>query len=79
MATVADVMTSRVDLAAVEVMTPLEDVLKLFAEKAHSRMPVYRDSLDEPLGLHPHQGCCRRTDAHWLESEKRWRRGRWSG
>lgn len=50
-ATVADVLTSRVDLAAVEVMTPLEDVLKLFAEKAHSRMPVYRDSLDEPLGF----------------------------
>ncbi len=50
-AVVGDVMTSRVDVAALEVMTPLEDVLKLFAKEAHSRMPVYRDSLDEPLGF----------------------------
>jgi CBS domain containing-hemolysin-like protein len=26
-------------------------VLNLFAQEAHSRMPVYRDSLDEPLGF----------------------------
>ena len=50
-AVVGDVMTSRVDVAALEVMTTLEDVLKLFAKEAHSRMPVYRDSLDEPLGF----------------------------
>lgn len=48
---VRDVMTSRVDIAAVEVGATLEDVLNLFAQEAHSRMPVYRDSLDEPLGF----------------------------
>ena len=46
-----DVMTSRVDIAAVDVGSTLGDVLNLFALEAHSRMPVYRDSLDEPLGF----------------------------
>jgi CBS domain containing-hemolysin-like protein len=50
-ASVRDVMTSRVDIAAVEVGATLEDVLNLFAQEAHSRMPVFRDSLDEPLGF----------------------------
>lgn len=50
-ATVRDVMTSRVDIAAVEIDATLGDVLGLFAREAHSRMPVYRDSLDEPLGF----------------------------
>jgi CBS domain containing-hemolysin-like protein len=50
-AVVGDVMTSRVDVAALEVTMTLEDVLKLFAREAHSRMPLYRDTLDEPLGF----------------------------
>lgn len=50
-ASVRDVMTSRVDIAAVEVGATLGDVLTLFATQAHSRMPIYRDSLDEPLGF----------------------------
>jgi CBS domain containing-hemolysin-like protein len=50
-ATVRDVMTSRIDIAAVEIETTLGEVMNLFATEAHSRMPVYRDSLDEPLGF----------------------------
>jgi CBS domain containing-hemolysin-like protein len=50
-ASVRDVMTSRVDIAAVDVGSTLGDVLNLFATEAHSRMPAYRDSLDEPLGF----------------------------
>ena len=50
-ANVGDVMTSRVDIAAIDVSATLGDVLNLFAVEAHSRMPVYRDSLDEPLGF----------------------------
>jgi CBS domain containing-hemolysin-like protein len=44
-------MISRVDIAAVNVEATLGDVLRMFATEAHSRMPVYRDSLDEPLGF----------------------------
>lgn len=50
-ATVGDVMTPRVDIAAVDVDASLDEVLKLFVAEAHSRMPVYRDSLDSPLGF----------------------------
>jgi CBS domain containing-hemolysin-like protein len=50
-ATVRDVMTSRIDIAAVEIDATLGEVLGVFATEAHSRMPVYRDSLDEPLGF----------------------------
>jgi CBS domain containing-hemolysin-like protein len=50
-ASVRDVMISRVDIAAVDVESTLAEVLDLFASEAHSRMPVYRDSLDEPLGF----------------------------
>jgi CBS domain containing-hemolysin-like protein len=50
-ASVRDVMTSRVEIAAVDVSATLGDVLNLFALEAHSRMPVYRDSLDQPLGF----------------------------
>lgn len=50
-ATVRDVMISRADITAVDVDASLDEVLKLFVAEAHSRMPVYRDSLDQPLGF----------------------------
>jgi len=50
-ANVGDVMTSRVDIAAVSIDATLGEVLDIFAKEAHSRMPVYRESLDEPLGF----------------------------
>lgn len=50
-ATVRDVMTSRIEISAVEIEATLGEVLVQFATEAHSRMPVYRDSLDEPLGF----------------------------
>ncbi|MDP3495552.1 MAG: hemolysin family protein [Hyphomonadaceae bacterium] len=48
---VRDVMTSRVDIAAVEVTATMSQVLGIFAAEAHSRMPVFRESLDEPMGF----------------------------
>jgi CBS domain containing-hemolysin-like protein len=50
-AVVRDVMTSRVDIAALEIDATLGEVLDFFGEEAHSRIPVYRDSLDDPLGF----------------------------
>ena len=44
---VADVMVPRADIVGVEVSTPLGDLARLFAEASHSRLPVYRDSLDD--------------------------------
>jgi CBS domain containing-hemolysin-like protein len=48
---VADVMTPRADIVALELSTPFEEVTQQFVQAEHSRMPIYRESLDEPIGL----------------------------
>ncbi len=50
-ATVADVMIPRADIVALEASTPFEEVVASFAREAHSRLPVYRETLDDPIGL----------------------------
>src|SRR4029453_6161502 len=44
-------MTPRPDIVAVRVDTSLSDLRALFGEEQYSRMPVYRDSLDNILGI----------------------------
>lgn len=48
---VADVMTPRADIVAVELSTPFEAVVAQFADAEHSRMPIYRETLDDPVGV----------------------------
>jgi len=48
---VADVMTPRADIIAVEMDATFADLLAQFVEAEHSRMPIYRDSLDDPVGV----------------------------
>jgi CBS domain containing-hemolysin-like protein len=50
-ASVRDVMLARTEIGAIEVEATLGEVLDLFASSAHSRMPVYRETLDEPVGF----------------------------
>jgi CBS domain containing-hemolysin-like protein len=49
--TVADVMVPRADVVAVEVSTSLAGVVAALNRGAHSRLPVYRDALDEVIGF----------------------------
>ena len=46
-----DVAIPRGEIVAVPETATWEEVVSAFAEHGHSRMPVYRDSLDEPLGF----------------------------
>ena len=48
---VSDVMTPRADITALEVSTPLEEVVRRFVEAELTRMPLYRESLDDPVGV----------------------------
>ena len=48
---VEDVMITRADIEAVELTMTLGDLLALFEESGHSRMPVYGESLDDPRGM----------------------------
>jgi CBS domain containing-hemolysin-like protein len=49
--TVGDVMTPRADITAVELDASLQSVVAAFAESEHSRLPVYKDTLDDPVGV----------------------------
>src|SRR5688572_26694212 len=48
---VQDVMVPRVDIIAVEESTDLNELVRLFRDAQHSRLPVYRETLDDPVGL----------------------------
>ncbi|MDD9909020.1 MAG: hemolysin family protein [Ahrensia sp.] len=48
---VDDVMVARAEIHAVDFDTPLGEVLQLFEETGHSRLPVYDDTLDDPRGM----------------------------
>ena len=48
---VSDVATPRADIQALELSTPLSEVVQRFLENEHSRMPIYRETLDDPLGV----------------------------
>jgi CBS domain containing-hemolysin-like protein len=47
----ADVMVPRVDIVAVDVEIPFADLVRLLVEEGHSRLPVYRNGLDEIIGM----------------------------
>ena len=47
---VGDVMTPRADIVAVEIKTPFRELLARFLEAEHTRMPIYRETLDDPVG-----------------------------
>jgi Mg2+/Co2+ transporter CorB len=49
--TVESILTSRVDLAAINVEDSQEKVLATIREEKHSRLPVYEDSIDNIIGV----------------------------
>ena len=48
---VEDVMVPRGDIVSVDRGVTLAELLACFESEGHSRMPVYRESLDDPLGM----------------------------
>lgn len=49
--TADDVCVPRADIIAVEEQESFDAVVKVFSEAGHSRLPVYRNSLDEVIGM----------------------------
>jgi len=49
--TVDDVMVPRADVKAIDVETTMANVAKIMSECGHSRLPVYRDRLDDVIGM----------------------------
>lgn len=48
---VQEIMTPRVELIAVERETPWSEVIDRFRASAHSRLPVYKDRIDDVIGV----------------------------
>lgn len=49
--TVAEVATPKADIVSVSVGTGLDDLVKVFRESGLTRLPVFRETLDNPLGF----------------------------
>ncbi|MEZ5892389.1 MAG: hemolysin family protein [Parvularculaceae bacterium] len=48
---VIDVMAPRADISAVDIDTPLQELIRIFSQAGHSRLPIYRGDLDDPVGM----------------------------
>ena len=48
---VEDCMVPRADIVGVDKDSKIKDVLKLFSDSNHSRIPVYKETLDDPIGM----------------------------
>ncbi|MEQ8577697.1 MAG: hemolysin family protein [Balneola sp.] len=48
---VKESMIPRIDIEAVDKSTPIEEVLNTMIESGHSKLPVYRDSIDDVIGV----------------------------
>jgi CBS domain containing-hemolysin-like protein len=49
--TAYDVMVPRADITAVDISTALPELVQLMSREAHSRLPVYRETLDDVVGI----------------------------
>lgn len=46
-----EIMTPRIDVQAFDVKGSFEDLARLFSDSKYSRLPVYRDSIDQIIGI----------------------------
>ncbi len=46
-----DILVPRVDVEAIDCEMPLEEIDKIFMETRYSRLPVYKDSIDNIIGI----------------------------
>lgn len=46
-----EIMVPRVDISAVEISTPIAEVAERMIESGHSKLPVYRETLDQVAGV----------------------------
>lgn len=49
--TIADVMVPRADIVPIKADASLEEAIEIVTEEAHSRMPLYRETLDDAFGM----------------------------
>ncbi len=48
---ISDVMVPRADIVAIKADTTLDELISVISEEGHSRMPLYRETLDDAFGM----------------------------
>lgn len=48
---VKDVMTPRTNVIAIDVESSIDEIVKVFTEEGYSRVPVYKEEIDEVIGV----------------------------
>jgi CBS domain containing-hemolysin-like protein len=48
---VSDVMVPRAEIVSIEVTATREEIVEMLSREAHSRVPVYRETLDDAIGM----------------------------
>ncbi len=49
--TAQEILTPRVDMEAIDIDDPMEDVVRQVLDSPHSRIPVYKDTVDNIIGV----------------------------
>lgn len=49
--TTYDIMVPRADIVAVDITTPIEELIEVMSRAGHSRLPVFRETLDDVVGI----------------------------
>ncbi|MDE7379522.1 MAG: hemolysin family protein [Clostridia bacterium] len=61
-----DILVPRVDMVAIDCETPLDEVDKIFLETRYSRLPVYKNTIDNIIGiLHEKDFIKQRSDGNF--------------
>ena len=50
-ASIEQIMVPRADIVATAIETPIDTTIKLLMEQGHSRIPIYRGTLDDVIGM----------------------------
>jgi magnesium and cobalt transporter len=48
---ISDVMVPRADIVAIDIDTPFDDMVQVFKQATHSRLPLFRGTLDDVIGM----------------------------
>ena len=62
-----DVMVPRADIVALDISASTDELIKCFSSSGHSRLPLYRGTLDDPVGMVHIRDLLRRWSADGMD------------
>jgi len=62
-----DVMVPRADIVAIDISASTDELIRCFSNSGHSRLPLYRGTLDDPVGMVHIRDLLRRWSADGMD------------